>query len=367
MNLNPLFGTPVSQQRPDKVLFTIPWLNVPVTLTGIVGGILGIALVAAERLVESEEIGWLLNNAVAVLVCLSSIGLLNLGSASTGAMLLAGLFVYDIVMVFGTKMMQEVAVNLDVPIKLLYPVPGAGGPKNMLGLGDIVLPGAFLALLLRFDALRAGHWLPRSMALAAFQENEDPKTPSASGKLSSGSKTAKALESDSESKSSNRPSSRSGAGRSRGGSEGQGQGQALLLKPGTPGGSSRQLSFFKPHFGLGLSYYVGGMSVTLVVMHLFQHAQPALLYLVPALLIALATSAVVMGDIEALLQYTEEVDDGEGGDSSADGAEAEGGSESDGESDKEEVEEIGRNSPSGSDTSGGARKRRTVLREALEE
>jgi len=273
----------IAQQRPGRILFTIPFLNVPVTLTGIIGGLLGAALVASERFVDH----WLLDNAVAILVCISTIGVVNLGSPAVGVTLLSGLFVYDIAMVFGTKMMQKVATTLDVPIKILFPVPGMEGKHSMLGLGDIVLPGAFLALLLRFDALRAGKWQPRSMALAEFEE-----------------KDADAENEADDSDEDENASSSAGrqAKRERSGS------QSILLKPGTPGGSATQLSFFKPHFGLGMAYYNAGMITTLVAMHFMQHPQPALLYLVPALLFALVTSAIVMGDVEALWQYTEEVE-----------------------------------------------------------
>ena len=57
--------------------------------------------------------------------------------------------------------MVTVAKNLDGPIKLLFPrslIPHAETGKvelSLLGLGDIVIPGFFLALLLRFDAENA--------------------------------------------------------------------------------------------------------------------------------------------------------------------------------------------------------------------
>ena len=67
----------------------------------------------------------------------------------TGSLVLAGLFVYDIVMVFYTyvnlfntfvdtkssssPMMITVATKLEAPIKLVFPGPGRG---SMLGLGD---------------------------------------------------------------------------------------------------------------------------------------------------------------------------------------------------------------------------------------
>lgn len=57
--------------------------------------------------------------------------------------------------------MVTVAKSLDGPIKILFPrsiIPDPTTGKlemSLLGLGDIVIPGFFLALLLRFDAHNA--------------------------------------------------------------------------------------------------------------------------------------------------------------------------------------------------------------------
>ena len=56
--------------------------------------------------------------------------------------------------------MVKVATNLDVPIKLLWPKSLAFATTRgftMLGLGDIVVPGLFVALALRYDHHRAQH------------------------------------------------------------------------------------------------------------------------------------------------------------------------------------------------------------------
>ena len=49
--------------------------------------------------------------------------------------------------------MVSVATNLDVPIKLLWPksLLSPSGGFMMLGLGDIVVPGIFVAFALRYD------------------------------------------------------------------------------------------------------------------------------------------------------------------------------------------------------------------------
>ncbi|KVI05209.1 Peptidase A22B, signal peptide peptidase [Cynara cardunculus var. scolymus] len=80
--------------------------------------------------------------------------MLSLGSFKTGAILLAGLFVYDIFWVFFTPVMVSVAKSFDAPIKLLFPSRIDTRPFSMLGLGDIVIPGIFVALALRFDVSR---------------------------------------------------------------------------------------------------------------------------------------------------------------------------------------------------------------------
>jgi minor histocompatibility antigen H13 len=54
--------------------------------------------------------------------------------------------------------MLTVATSLDVPIKLLWPKSLSFASERgytLLGLGDIVIPGTFVALALRYDYARA--------------------------------------------------------------------------------------------------------------------------------------------------------------------------------------------------------------------
>jgi minor histocompatibility antigen H13 len=53
--------------------------------------------------------------------------------------------------------------------------------------------------------------------------------------------------------------------------------------------------------------YILGLVTTVVVMHTFQAAQPALLYLVPACIGCSFATAVYRGEIPVLLAYSEEV------------------------------------------------------------
>ncbi|MFH4974682.1 hypothetical protein AB6A40_001391 [Gnathostoma spinigerum] len=100
---------------------------------------------------------WITNNLLGVAFCIYGIENLHLGSFKAGVMLLVGLFIYDVFWVFATDVMTTVAKGIDAPILLQFPQDlYRNGWKNankyaMLGLGDIVIPGIFIALLRRFD------------------------------------------------------------------------------------------------------------------------------------------------------------------------------------------------------------------------
>jgi minor histocompatibility antigen H13 len=107
--------------------------------------------------------GWPLNNVLAVFLSIVSIAELRVTSFSAGALLMAALFLYDVVMVFGKvpglgeSVMVTVATSIDAPIKLLFPrdIADPDSRSAMLGLGDIVIPGVFVAYTARFDAERS--------------------------------------------------------------------------------------------------------------------------------------------------------------------------------------------------------------------
>ena len=75
----------------------------------------------------------------------------------TGFIMLGLLFAYDIFFVFFTPIMISVAKQVQGPIKLQFPKnllhPWNNTPENMslLGLGDIVIPGAMIQMLAKFD------------------------------------------------------------------------------------------------------------------------------------------------------------------------------------------------------------------------
>ncbi|KAH9961237.1 signal peptide peptidase-domain-containing protein [Russula dissimulans] len=99
----------------------------------------------------------LLTNILALSFGHEGMSTLKVDSFKTGSILLSGLFLYDIWWVFGTKVMVSVATSLDLPMKILWPKSAGFSMENgtmMLGLGDIVVPGTFISLALRYDYFR---------------------------------------------------------------------------------------------------------------------------------------------------------------------------------------------------------------------
>ncbi|TRM69825.1 signal peptide peptidase-domain-containing protein [Schizophyllum amplum] len=184
------------------------------------------------RLAESKSVLTLMANTLAIAFCFTSLTLLKLDSFKTGSILLGGLFLYDIWWVFGTEVMVKVATSLDVPIKLLWPksllFSGERG-YTMLGLGDVVIPGVFIALALRYDFVKAGR----------------PRT-----------------------------------------------------------------SYAKPYFTAAIIAYVLGLTTTMVVMHTFKAAQPALLYLSPACVLSFVFTGLARGELQTAWAWSDEPEEG---------------------------------------------------------
>ncbi|XP_042265999.1 minor histocompatibility antigen H13 isoform X2 [Thunnus albacares] len=167
---------------------------------------------------------WIANNLFGLAFALNGVELLHLNNVSTGCILLGGLFVYDVFWVFGTNVMVTVAKSFEAPIKLVFPqdlLEKGLEASNfaMLGLGDIVIPGIFIALLLRFD---------------------------------------------------------------------------VSLKKNS-----------RTYFYSSFLAYIFGLGLTIFVMHTFKHAQPALLYLVPACVGFPVIVALLKGELTEMFRYEE--------------------------------------------------------------
>ena len=235
---------------------------------------------------------WYLNNLSAFAFVYSGLQMMSPTTSLTATLMLSGLFAYDIYFVFYTPLMVTVATSLDIPAKLLFPRPGG---MSMLGLGDLVVPGMVIGFALRFD-------LWRYYAQMAAQHDAANKADHDNGKEEASSEVAK---SDPQSsprmeKPIYRPATGHWGTRFWTGSSWKGDNQALKLGEGG--------RFPKPYFHATLLGYVLGMLFTLLVMPVFQHAQPALLYLVPGVLGALWGTALIKGEVGMLWAYSEDLE-----------------------------------------------------------
>eukprot|EP00727_Mastigamoeba_balamuthi_P013476 m51a1_g8751 putative minor histocompatibility antigen h13 isoform x2 (352) ;mRNA; f:90502-92045 len=199
----------------------------PITIEFDTADVVSTALGSVIPAVWATTRHWAANNVIGVALAVEAISFIGLPSYGVAAILLCGLFVYDVWWVFGTNVMVDVVRGFDAPIKIMWPRTGGlglgallaheGQKFSMLGLGDIAIPGFLVALLLKFDASRPG----RSRA----------------------------------------------------------------------------------NFAFGVVAYVAGLVNTVAVMHVYKHAQPALLYLVPWGLLLSLLVAAVRGELHELLKF----------------------------------------------------------------
>lgn len=235
---------------------------------------------------------WFLTNFLGFSFCYGSLQFMTPSTAWTGTLVLGALFFYDIYFVFFTPMMVTVATKLDVPIKLLFPRPDGcvypvGAPEGselmeeylrclakkrsmaMLGLGDIVVPGMMLAFALRFDLylhyLKKGGQQNHSQKDVSVQDGTKPVYMNARGRWGERFWTSSRFRSE----------------------------------------ATRATKFPKPYFYATIIGYLAGMVTTVVVMQVAAHAQPALLYLVPGVLISFWGTALVRGELRILWRYSE--------------------------------------------------------------
>eukprot|EP00930_Biecheleria_cincta_P087757 TRINITY_DN7698_c1_g3_i1.p1 TRINITY_DN7698_c1_g3~~TRINITY_DN7698_c1_g3_i1.p1 ORF type:complete len:529 (+),score=94.51 TRINITY_DN7698_c1_g3_i1:84-1589(+) len=164
-NLDQLIA--VVRYKPMKPLFSIPFFDQTMNLMELLGMCIGAAM--AYGFMMSKN--WIINNLFGVSFCLVGIKMISLSSYKTGAIMLVGLFFYDVFWVFGSKsvfgsnVMVSVAKGVEAPIKLMFPRALGGCGKlahSMLGLGDIVVPGIFIAFLAKWDAVKIGEGKSKS-------------------------------------------------------------------------------------------------------------------------------------------------------------------------------------------------------------
>ncbi|KAL1842779.1 hypothetical protein VTJ49DRAFT_4264 [Mycothermus thermophilus] len=254
------------------------------------------SVIAAAVALAYHFTGWTaLSNLLSFAMCYFSFTLISPTSFGIGTAVLVSLFVYDVVMVFYTPYMITVAKAIDAPIKLTFETAKGA---SMLGLGDIIIPGMMMALALRFDLFM--HYQRQiklepvqllSKSVSASTDATTPENSKASTTATTGHRRIKPTFIDTRGQWGNRfwttPFGR--------------------LSP-VSGASepAAATAFPKPYFYASLGGYAGAMVVTMVVMLVFRHGQPALLYLVPGVTGALWLTGLARGEIKDMWAYTED-------------------------------------------------------------
>lgn len=260
----------------------LPDLKALVGLLDILSGIFALSAVGYFAFVTKP---WWLTNFLGFSFCYGTLQFMSPSTFWTGTLILGSLFFYDIYFVFFTPMMVTVATKLDVPIKLLFPRPSEEPDVQsmaMLGLGDIVVPGMMIGLALRFDLfLYYSHkGMQKARAEDSKEKNIKPLYQPATGSW----------------------------------------GERFWAPPVTPQKPEFEppyhdaRSFPKTYFKASLVGYICGMIVTLLAMQYSNHPQPALLYLVPGVLISLWGTAFFKGEVRTMWEFSdanEEEDDGQ--------------------------------------------------------
>ncbi|OQE17848.1 hypothetical protein PENSTE_c019G07357 [Penicillium steckii] len=225
---------------------------------------------------------WWLTNFLGFCFSYGALQFMSPSTFWTGTLILGSLFFYDIYFVFFTPLMVTVATKLDVPIKLLFPRPA--GPNDdpavqalaMLGLGDIVIPGMMAGLALRFDLFLYYH--RKGMQKAQIEQSDSIVKPQYQAATGSWGERFWA------------PTRAS---------------QIPEVQP--PYHDAR--AFSKTYFKASIIGYVFGMVTTLLAMQYSNHAQPALLYLVPGVLISLWGTALFKGELNLMWNFSDAEDD----------------------------------------------------------
>ena len=184
---------------------------------------------------------WSLNNMLAISFTVGGIKLLRVPNFKYALSLLWLLFFYDIYWVFKTDVMVTVAKSFDAPIKLSFPIDPSFTKFSLLGLGDMVIPGMCIAVVLKFEL---------DSYIQARNNSKKKDTP-------------------------------------------------LLM--------SEVNSWSTPMFHITMVFYFLSIVVTLVGMHLMKHAQPALLYIVPAITLAFASIAYIFGCTKKMIEYEDDI------------------------------------------------------------
>ena len=195
-----------------------------------------------------------LNNLLGWGITMGSLGVIALESFAAAAFLLVGLFGYDAFFVFKSDIMVTVATQVEAPAKFLFAAMRESGdtryPFSILGLGDVVVPGAFISLMREVDR----------GAVARVPARARPRAPS------------------------------------KGVVVGESKGKAELDR-GDRGWDSNR------YFYSGIASYGAGLLLCFAANYITKTGQPALVYIVPTLLITACGLASSRGELAQLTAF----------------------------------------------------------------
>jgi len=190
--------------------------------------------------------------------------------------------------------MIGVATQIEAPIKLTF-ADSNGGSRSLIGLGDIALPGIFICFALRFDLHM--YWLARTKIETRAVQCSTVDDISAK-LIDEGPTKATYI-------------SATGLWGDRlidqiwHGAYSMGIiSQHLHLYSKTPV-ELDAVAFPKPYFWASIIGYSIGLALTTVILNIFHHGQPALLYLVPGVIIPTVLLALARGETKQYWAYSE--------------------------------------------------------------
>lgn len=184
--------------------------------------------------------------------------------------------------------MITVAKTIDAPIKLVFEGPSGA---SLLGLGDIVIPGIFICLALRFDLWQYYQKKTKYVPTTLESVLQDPSSERTVTTTETQYRTVKPTYIDPQGRWGDRFWTSTWLG-------------LFFGKPATP--TLAAAAFPKPYFYASMFGYLLGMLVTLAMLIIFRHGQPALLYLVPGVLGSTWLTGLIRGELNAMWTYTED-------------------------------------------------------------
>ncbi|KAF9899322.1 hypothetical protein EC991_009089 [Linnemannia zychae] len=154
--------------RPSKEFYTTKFTLVHLVM--LVASVMLAGYYAATK-------NWIASNIVAFSLAASAVQVFSLESFKAAIVLLGGLCISEVYWTYGSsEILNAVVKQVDIPIKVVFPRLLLGLPLGKaykfasLGLGDIIAPGLFIALCLRYDQHRAGRKNPSLGSSTGFRK-----------------------------------------------------------------------------------------------------------------------------------------------------------------------------------------------------